>query len=361
MINIFIVLFFTSLLSYLAFNSFSIINEGHVGVKYILGSLSTDILEPGLCFTVPLITKLYEVQVTVQTDYVTNVPCGTSSGITVIFEKIEVVNQLQKKFVYDVTKNYGVMYDKNLIFDKIAAEMNQFCSKHTLQQVYIDKFDKLDEILTETLQKSLDVEAPGVSIRSIRMSKPSVPPRVEENYREIVVAQTEMQKAKVQQEKDMQTIQSQNAKALAQLNSEEQQKIAQINATKNQELAKILSEQERGLAQLRAEEERKLAEIRASTEINAKSIERDMAYEIGKLNIQLVNLPSIRNITLANIELDHEKNIKYAEFQNKLFTKEYAAVEMAKYLSNNSKIYYGDSLPQMFYPLVGTHTLPHAP
>ena len=48
-------------------------------------------------------------------------------------------------------KNYTVNYDKTWIYDKIHHEINQFCSKNTLQEVFIDKFDELDEKLVEVL------------------------------------------------------------------------------------------------------------------------------------------------------------------------------------------------------------------
>ncbi|CAN0546916.1 unnamed protein product, partial [Laminaria digitata] len=40
-------------------------------------------------------------------------------------------------------------------------EINQFCSKHTLHEVYISLFDTLDEHLKEALQLDCDVWAPG--------------------------------------------------------------------------------------------------------------------------------------------------------------------------------------------------------
>lgn len=42
--------------------------------------------------------------------------------------------------VYDIVKNYTVDYDRPLIFNKVHHEVNQFCSSHTLQEVYIDLF-----------------------------------------------------------------------------------------------------------------------------------------------------------------------------------------------------------------------------
>jgi hypothetical protein len=42
----------------------------------------------------------------IQTDIVQKVPCGTSNGLLVIFDKIEVVNRLEKKHVYKTVLNY---------------------------------------------------------------------------------------------------------------------------------------------------------------------------------------------------------------------------------------------------------------
>jgi erlin len=42
-----------------------------------------------------------------QTDSVRNIPCGTSGGVLVEFEKIEVVNRLKKDNVYSTMLNYG--------------------------------------------------------------------------------------------------------------------------------------------------------------------------------------------------------------------------------------------------------------
>lgn len=45
--------------------------------------------------------------------------------------------------VHATIKEYGVDYDKTWIYDKIHHEINQFCSSHSLQEVYIDKFDQV--------------------------------------------------------------------------------------------------------------------------------------------------------------------------------------------------------------------------
>ena len=58
----------------------------------------------------------------------------------IYFDRIEVVNRLERNAVFEVVRDYTVDYDRALIYDKIHHEMNQFCSSHTLQEVYIDLF-----------------------------------------------------------------------------------------------------------------------------------------------------------------------------------------------------------------------------
>lgn len=44
--------------------------------------------------------------ISIQTDVVTNIPCGTSNGTMVYFNKVEVVNKLKKEYVYETVLNY---------------------------------------------------------------------------------------------------------------------------------------------------------------------------------------------------------------------------------------------------------------
>lgn len=65
----------------------------------------------------------------------------------IYFDNIEVVNRLKKEYAHETVKNYTINYDKTWIFDKIHHEINQFCSKNSLQDVYINQFDTVDELL----------------------------------------------------------------------------------------------------------------------------------------------------------------------------------------------------------------------
>jgi len=158
------------------------IDEGHVGVYYRGGALLKNIANPGFHMMIPLLTTYRSVQTTLQTDEVKNVPCGTSGGVMIYFDRIEVVNILESEAVQDIVKNYTADYDKPLIFDKVHHELNQFCSVHNLQEVYIDLFDQIDENLKNAIQRDLSEMAPGLKVHAVRVTKPKIPEAIRKNY-----------------------------------------------------------------------------------------------------------------------------------------------------------------------------------
>ncbi|KAK3928766.1 Erlin-2-B [Frankliniella fusca] len=171
-----------ALFSFLVNFSLHKLEEGHVGVYYRGGALLSNTSQPGFHMMIPFITSFRSVQVTLQTDEVKNVPCGTSGGVMIYFDRIEVVNILSPSSVYDIVKNYTADYDKTLIFNKVHHELNQFCSVHSLQEVYIDLFDQIDENLKTALQRDLNEMAPGLYIQAVRVTKPKIPETIRKNY-----------------------------------------------------------------------------------------------------------------------------------------------------------------------------------
>jgi regulator of protease activity HflC (stomatin/prohibitin superfamily) len=136
---------------------------------------------PGFHMMILFLTSVRNVQTTLQTDEVKNVPCGTSSGVMLYFDRIEVVNVLQPNAVYHIVKNYMADYDKPLIFNKVHHKLNQFCSSHNLQEVYIELFDQIDENLKHALQADLTEMAPVLKVHSVRVTKPKIPEAISKN------------------------------------------------------------------------------------------------------------------------------------------------------------------------------------
>ncbi|XP_028778170.1 erlin-2-B-like [Neltuma alba] len=211
-------------------NSLSILHqvpEGHVGVYWRGGALLKTITEPGFHLKMPFITQYEPVQVTLKTNMVTAILCGTKGGIMIIFEKIEVVNRLHKEYVYETLLNYGMHYEKTWICDKIHHEINQFCSSHSFQQVYIDIFDQIGNKMKDALQADCTRYVPGIEVISVRVTKPSIPDRIRRNFE-----QMEEERSKV-----LLAIEKQK---VAEKEAETSKKMAISEAEKNASVRKIL-------------------------------------------------------------------------------------------------------------------------
>merc|ERR1719516_965635 len=179
---------------------------------------------------IPFLTIVRNIQTTLQTDEVKNVPCGTSGGVMIYFDRIEVVNVLQHNAVYEIVKNYTADYDKALIFNKVHHELNQFCSGHTLQEVYIELFDQIDENLKNALQADLLEMAPGLKVHSVRVTKPKIPEAIRKNYE---LMESEKTKLLIATEKQK----------VIEKDAETERKKAVIEAEKEAQVAKIRYEQ----------------------------------------------------------------------------------------------------------------------
>ncbi|XP_015794698.1 erlin-2-B [Tetranychus urticae] len=280
------------------------IEEGHVGVYYRGGALLKDTSHPGYHMMVPFITSFRSIQVTLQTDEVKNVPCGTSGGVMIYFDRIEVVNLLRADAVYDVVKNYTADYDKALIFNKVHHELNQFCSIHSLQEVYIDLFDQIDENLKTALQVDLVNMAPGLYILAVRVTKPKIPETIRQNYE------------KMEGEKTKLLIAHQRQKVVEK-DAETERKKALIEAEKVASVSKIQFEQKI----MEKESLKTMASIEDEMYIDRQKMRADAEYYA--------------------IE-------KKARANQLLFTPEYMQIKKYESIAANTKIYFGNSLPHMF-------------
>lgn len=230
---------------------------------------------PGFNFMIPYITSVDYVQVTVQTDRVTNIPCGTSAGVIITFERIEVVNRLNANQAWGTIKNYTINYDKTWIFDKIHHEINQFCSKHTLREVYIDQFDLLDERLGEALQKDCNIWAPGIEIVAVRVTKPKIPLDILSNFENMEKEKTNllisMERQKVRK------IESESAKNISQMVAETEALVSEISMTKQFMI--------KNATQYIEKIDIKMANEKQTTEADARNYRAAMQKEIEGLRL----------------------------------------------------------------------------
>ena len=278
--------------------------EGHVGIYWRGGALLDYVTGPGFHTKAPFLTQFEPVQVTVQTDKVTDIPCGTAGGVMIHFEKVEVVNRLRAEAVLDTVRNYGVQYDTTWIYDKLHHEINQFCSKHSLQDVYINMFDTVDDYLKDKLQEDINTYCPGLDILSVRVTKPVIPEAVRRNYEVI-----EEQRTKLLAEEARQKVVEKEA--------ETERKRAVIEAERDAETSALRG----AMAIAEVESQRKVAEIEDEMAAQAMRSEADAALYAAE---------------------------KRAEGNARLLTKEFLDLQYAEAIHANTKVYFGNSIPSMF-------------
>lgn len=280
------------------------IEEGHVGVYFRGGALLYQTSHPGFHMMVPFLTTFKSIQVTLQTDEVKNVPCGTSGGVMIYFDRIEVVNILNPSSVYDIVKNYTAEYDKTLIFNKVHHELNQFCSVHNLQDVYISLFDQIDENLKTALQRELNMIAPGLYIQAVRVTKPKIPETIRKNYELMEGEKTKL------------------------LIAEQKQKVVEKDA-----------ETDRKKAIIEAEKNAQVAAIQYKQKIMEKESQKKIAHIEDEMQLA-------RQRSEADAEFYGKKQL--AEANKLLLTKEFLELKRVEAISQNNKVYFGNNIPNMF-------------
>ena len=241
------------------------------------------------------------------------VECGQNgiqaqgTGIYLFF-RIEVVNVLQHDAVYEIVKNYTADYDRALIFNKVHHELNQFCSGHSLQEVYIDLFDQIDENLKNALQNDLLEMAPGLKVHAVRVTKPKIPEAIRKNFELMEAEKTKL------------------------LISNQRQRVIEKDA-----------ETERKKAVIEAEKEAQVAKIKYEQNI----LEKESLQKMETINDE-VHLAKEK----SRADAEFYKIQKQAESNRLLLTKEYLDVKRIEAMAVNNKVGLGYSFVglNLFYP-----------
>jgi len=280
------------------------IEEGHVAVYYRGGALLDTIAQPGFHMMLPFLTSHKIIQTTLQTDEVKNVPCGTSGGVMIYFDRIEVVNILSRSAVFDIVRNFTAEYDKPLIFDKVHHELNQFCSSHSLQEVYIDLFDQIDENLKNSIQADLGSMSVGLNVMSVRVTKPKIPEAIRKNYELMEAEKTKL-----------------------------------MISTQRQKVVEKEAETERKKAVIEAEKEAHVAKIQYERKIMEKESNQKIAEIEDKIHMAREG---------AKSDAEFYRVQKQAEANKLLLTREYLELQKYSSLTSNQKVYFGPDIPSMF-------------
>lgn len=168
------------------------IEEGDVGVYSRGGKVLDGLSPPGYHVMIPYYHGLERMSAVVQTLNVRDIACGTSSGVLIKFDKIEVVYRLKRYRIVDTVRNYSSTYAKTWIEDPIHHEVNQICSRNDLNEIFIEKFGELDEMLKEAISATTQQWSPGIEIVAVRVTKPSIPKSIQREYEKIERARSKL-------------------------------------------------------------------------------------------------------------------------------------------------------------------------
>merc|ERR1712110_1149053 len=161
-------------------------------------------------------------------------------------------------------------------------ELNQFCSSHSLQEVYIDLFDKIDENLKVSIQLDLAQMSVGLKVMSVRVTKPKIPEAIRKNYELMEAEKTKLM------------ISTQRQKVVEK-EAETERKKAVIEAEKEASVGKI--QYERKI--LEKESLQKMAKIEDEMHLSKEYLDLKK-FEALSSNRKVYFGPDIPNVYMGN-------------------------------------------------------------
>ena len=274
------------------------IDEGYRGLVSYNGKYDEKMLVPGDAgFTRPNIWPMYVridyIEVRPQEDSAKRVQCGSKDGSIHWIDSIEIGNTLHPDSVYRTVKKYGLEYDQKLIMNKIRHQTNVICSKLDTYDIFVTKFDQLDDMLLSFLQAEQDRLDTGITIDYVRLTKPKLPHDQAQTYEGI----------------------------------------------SKQQIQQKLEDEKKKTNKLVAEN----ARIEAEAAANRAVIEAE-----GKLRVAQKEAEAHLATEKAKSDAESYRKIEEAKANQYLFTKEYLDFSRHQAIAENSKVYFGELPPTIW-------------
>lgn len=263
------------------------IPEGYVGVFKIFGKIQDNLiihwnLEINYFSSIELVKYVQD------NDEIYNMKCVSKEGVDIIFGTIEIANEIKISHIVETTKRYGVKeYDTVLVTRPITQKMMEICANFTVDEIEITNFHMLDDMLKVSIQEQNDILDTGIKIQYVRIKNIIIPPIIKEKRLNLA---DEKAKLKLRKEEGLR----------------EEYEI---------ETKLKISKKEAEIRFIKIQEEKNEEDVRNQIQINRAK----MMFEKSKMESESIKL-------LYEIP-------------------GYVELEIAKSLNNNTKIYYGEKLP----------------
>ncbi len=256
---------------------------------------------------VPMIDDVLQVPTTLQTAIIHSVPCGSSSGVAMTFNKVEVVWKVSSaNGAWRLVKEHGRSFQKLWITDQVKSQVSQLCSKHSVADLFIHLFASMDEAIQQALTKILTKWAPDISVLSVRTTKPQLPKLLADEYSAVEDARARLAV------------------------------VVQQQATA---VGKALNEAKRRL--LEAERALEIARIDAARKLETASSRKEIADIDNSMLLARAK---------QHADAQYERAVRAAEDEQALLSPEYLENLRAKALFNsNTEAYFGDKVPRVIF------------
>lgn len=278
------------------------IPEGHIGVKKHLGKIQNETVD-GIIIYIPGVQTIEAIKYIQDHDEVNGLRCVSGEGVDVVINSIQIANRIEVNKVIETTKAYGTIgYDKALVVDPLAQKMRELCAERTVDEIEIQDFHLLDDLLKSEIQAQNDKLNTGITIDWVRITGITIPTKLKEKRVQLAeekanakIAEEVHKREKTKQEHEHGLEDTQQKHEMVKARKESEKALEQVNAQKR-------------------EEDVKNAISLAVAETKAKETELENKGLLGKLSI-----PG------------------------------YVAIEQSRYLSMNNKVVYGDSIPTVLF------------
>lgn len=328
--------------------SFNIVKEGNVGIYYQFGKLIPLYVYPGFHFKSPFSSSA-EVTVRQQIDGIPNVHCNTSDGMSLSFENIEIGNILAEDKVIAMIRLHGEDYDNYLIKTKVRHQIKEMCSKLTLEEVAFSKFALLEDILLSFLQNNDETIKTGLVIKFVRLTKPTLPPKMKEQYEKLaeeklatqVAIQTQQRLKTEEETKKALALSQEETKRAITLSQEELKQKHNITEEEMKQATILLREETLLKINLtQAEMARKLAETKA--QMQYEELKAQEAREIIENRMLEAKHKAMADAEKYKVDQETEN------YKQLLSIPGYLDMKKAEMISKNSKMFFGDVPKNMF-------------
>lgn len=305
------------LASAISVNAFyTVVPTGHCGITVTWGIIGNDCLEGGVWYN-PLTTSVRFVKYIPDTDIIYKVPCLGIDGTPMEAPSIEVENKISKDNVVAIVKEFGFDYDQLLLMKRIPSIWRELCAVRTVDQMEITDYAEMDNAVVTVLQKELNDIGVKIIINLVRITNVNVPDQIRQR------------RAEIRNEKE--------AKRLA------EEKKDRIRIEKETELSNQNADNIKQLSVVKAAEEQETIRTRERTSRN--EIEARSAAEVSRTNANA----AAEATTIAS-KANADKMAREAVELEKFYKiTGYAEVLKVQALQGNTKIYFGESLPEHMY------------